>query len=66
MKSSYELDFVNVEFKIVIIFAFIYKILSDELNIWFLSNIVLFNVILNYSASIRNVVAEFENRVYEY
>ena len=64
MKSSYILDFVNVEYKIVFISAFIYKILSDELNIQFLLNILLFNVMLNYSASIRNVVDEFENRVY--
>ena len=64
MKSSYKLDFVNSEFYITISFAFMYKILSEELKIWFLLNIVLFKVIINWSASIRRVVAEFENLVY--
>ena len=47
IKSSYMLDLLNVVFCNIIIYALIYKTLSDVLNIWFLLKIVLFNVMLN-------------------
>ena len=56
----------NVEFSMIIWFAFMYKLLFDELKIWFLLSVISFKVMLNYSASIRNVVAELENWVYRY
>ena len=59
MKSSYLLDYVNIEFDTYIVFACIYKMLSEEFNITVFLNKVSLKTILNYGASIRNVVAEF-------
>ena len=66
MKSSYKLDYVNIEFCTITVFACIYNILFEELKIQFFFNKMSFKIILNYAASIRNVVAEFQNLFCKY